>query len=201
MRTLTRYIGRDVLFATMLLFVALIGLFTFFVRRPDRADSWLADVAERIEAAGPMIFTLACGFGGLYLRLCGLLRLDGLIVIGTRRPALLQEGVLAFELIACLRKLALGGCETGSGGAERIEFVLRVQASQQLASLYPVAELDVVFDQSPRDAKRESDFIFRFDATCERDRLAGLSLLGHDRADRPAFRCDRLSLPLTRSQH
>ncbi len=30
MRTLTRYIGRDVLFATMLLFVALIGLFTFF---------------------------------------------------------------------------------------------------------------------------------------------------------------------------
>ena len=30
MRTLTRYIGRDVLFATLLLFVALIGLFTFF---------------------------------------------------------------------------------------------------------------------------------------------------------------------------
>src|SRR4249920_1449697 len=30
MRTLTRYIGRDVLYATMLLFVALIGLFTFF---------------------------------------------------------------------------------------------------------------------------------------------------------------------------
>lgn len=30
MRTLTRYIGRDVLFSTLLLFVALIGLFTFF---------------------------------------------------------------------------------------------------------------------------------------------------------------------------
>ncbi len=30
MRTLTRYIGRDVLYATLLLFVALIGLFTFF---------------------------------------------------------------------------------------------------------------------------------------------------------------------------
>jgi lipopolysaccharide export system permease protein len=30
MRTLTRYIGRDVLFATLLLFVALVGLFTFF---------------------------------------------------------------------------------------------------------------------------------------------------------------------------
>ena len=30
MRTLTRYIGRDVLLSTLLLFVALIGLFTFF---------------------------------------------------------------------------------------------------------------------------------------------------------------------------
>ena len=30
MRTLTRYIGRDVLWSTLLLFVALIGLFTFF---------------------------------------------------------------------------------------------------------------------------------------------------------------------------
>ncbi|MEO8755547.1 MAG: LPS export ABC transporter permease LptG [Casimicrobiaceae bacterium] len=30
MRTLTRYIGRDVLFSTLLLFLALIGLFTFF---------------------------------------------------------------------------------------------------------------------------------------------------------------------------
>jgi hypothetical protein len=108
---------------------------------------------------------------------------------------------LAFELIACLRKLALGGCETGAGGAERIEFVLRVQTSQQLASLYPVAELDVVFDQSPRDAKRERNFIFRFDTTCERDRLAGLSLLGHDRTDRPPFRCDRFGFPLTRSEH
>ena len=30
MRTLTRYIGRDVLLSTLLLFVALLGLFTFF---------------------------------------------------------------------------------------------------------------------------------------------------------------------------
>ena len=30
MRTLTRYIGRDVLFSTLLIFVALIGLFLFF---------------------------------------------------------------------------------------------------------------------------------------------------------------------------
>jgi len=30
MRTLTRYIGRDVLYSTLLLFVALVGLFTFF---------------------------------------------------------------------------------------------------------------------------------------------------------------------------
>ena len=30
MRTLTRYIGRDVLLSTLLLFVSLLGLFTFF---------------------------------------------------------------------------------------------------------------------------------------------------------------------------
>ena len=30
MRTLTRYIGRDVLFATLLIFVALLMLFAFF---------------------------------------------------------------------------------------------------------------------------------------------------------------------------
>jgi hypothetical protein len=50
---------------------ALLGLFTYFVRRPDEADSWLAEVSARIEAAGPMLFTIACVIGGGYLLVQG----------------------------------------------------------------------------------------------------------------------------------
>ena len=32
---------------------ALLGMFTFFIRRPEQADSWLADIGDRIEQAGP----------------------------------------------------------------------------------------------------------------------------------------------------
>ena len=46
---------------------ALVGLFTYFLRRPDRADSWLAGVTDRIEQSGPMLFTIACALGCAYL--------------------------------------------------------------------------------------------------------------------------------------
>lgn len=51
---------------------ALLGLFTYFIRRPDGADSWLASVGERIERAGPTLFTIACAFGGAYLLVEGI---------------------------------------------------------------------------------------------------------------------------------
>lgn len=51
---------------------ALLGMFTFFIRRPEQADSWLADVGDRIEQAGPMIFTCACALGGAYMLFQGL---------------------------------------------------------------------------------------------------------------------------------
>ena len=54
---------------------ALLGLFTYFVRRPDGADNWLASIGERIERAGPMLFTAGCAFGGAYLLVDGIRRL------------------------------------------------------------------------------------------------------------------------------
>ena len=47
--------------------------------------------------------------GGVDLRLGGLQRLRGLIVVGARGPALLEQRVLALEVVAGLRQLALGG--------------------------------------------------------------------------------------------
>ena len=46
---------------------ALLGIFTYVVRRPDNAETWLAVIGDRIEQAGPFLFTGACAFGGLYL--------------------------------------------------------------------------------------------------------------------------------------
>ena len=41
--------------------------FTYVVRRPDRADSWLTEVTSRIEQSGPMLLTLACALGSVFL--------------------------------------------------------------------------------------------------------------------------------------
>ena len=46
---------------------ALLGLFTYVVRRPDRADSWLTKVTSRIEQSGPMLLSLACALGSVFL--------------------------------------------------------------------------------------------------------------------------------------
>ena len=46
-------------------------------------------------------------FGGIDLRLSGLQRLLCLIVVGARGPALLEQRILALEMIARLRQLTL----------------------------------------------------------------------------------------------
>ena len=46
---------------------ALLGLFTYFVRSPDRAKRGLASVTDRIERLGPTLVTLVCALAGSYL--------------------------------------------------------------------------------------------------------------------------------------
>ena len=54
---------------------AILGLFTYFIRRGERANIGLASLGERIEQAGPLLFTIACALGGGYLLLDGALGL------------------------------------------------------------------------------------------------------------------------------
>jgi hypothetical protein len=46
---------------------ALLGLFTYFVRRPDHANRSLASLTERIERLGPTVVTVVCALAGCYL--------------------------------------------------------------------------------------------------------------------------------------
>ena len=85
----------------------------------------------------------------------GLLRLLGLVVVRARGPALLEQRVLALEMVARLRQLALGGGEIGLRGAQRVELVLRLQACDHLPGLDPVAELDGRSRAPAGDAERE----------------------------------------------
>jgi hypothetical protein len=50
---------------------ALLALFTYVVRRPDGADSWLAGVANRIERSGPILLTLVCALASVFLLVDG----------------------------------------------------------------------------------------------------------------------------------
>ena len=49
-----------------------LGLFAYFVRRPDRAEGRLAGLVERIEQGGPILLTVGCAVGGVYLFIEGI---------------------------------------------------------------------------------------------------------------------------------
>jgi hypothetical protein len=51
---------------------ALLGLFTYFVRRPDGASRKLADIAEWIEQAAAQLLTIVLAIGGVYLLIDGM---------------------------------------------------------------------------------------------------------------------------------
>jgi hypothetical protein len=56
---------------------ALLAIFTYFVRRPDNAQSNLAVITSRLEQAGPTILTVVFALAGAYLlvnALIGLIR-------------------------------------------------------------------------------------------------------------------------------
>ncbi len=46
---------------------AILGLFTYFVRRPDSAATRLTDLGDRMEQMGPQILTLGCALACFYL--------------------------------------------------------------------------------------------------------------------------------------
>ena len=46
---------------------ALLGILSYDVWRPQSARLRLTDVVSTLERQGPMIFTVVCGAGGVYL--------------------------------------------------------------------------------------------------------------------------------------
>jgi membrane protein implicated in regulation of membrane protease activity len=56
---------------------ALLGLFTYVVRRPERAEDGLATVADRIEQLGPILFILGLALASLFLLIDGVRGLAG----------------------------------------------------------------------------------------------------------------------------
>ena len=113
-------------------------------------------VRLELGEAHQIVGGLQLRFGGVDLRLGGLPRLRRLIVVRARRPALLEKRVLALEVVARLRQLALGGGEIGLRRAQGVQLVLRLQAGHHLPGLHPVAELEVALEQPPRDAERQA---------------------------------------------
>ena len=136
----------------------------------------------------PVIGGFRLCFGGVDLRRRGLQRLLGLVMIGLRGPALFEQGVLAFEMIARLCQLTLGSNEIGLRGPQGIALVLRFQPRDHLSSLEPIPELPVVLKHATRDPESERNLILRFDASGQGNRHAGFAFLDSRGTNRTRFR-------------
>ena len=89
------------------------------------------------------------------LRLRGLQLLLRLLVLHARGEASRQQLALPGFRLLRLRQHRLRGDELGFGGAQRVQFVLRVDPRHHLAGGDPVADGDPPLDQLAIDAKRE----------------------------------------------
>jgi hypothetical protein len=87
--------------------------------------------------------SLQLGFSGVDLRLSSLLALRRNVKIRPRRPALFQERLLAFEMIARLGQLSLGRYKTCLRLPQGIHFVLRLKARHQLPGDQPISDVGV----------------------------------------------------------
>ena len=70
------------------------------------------------------------------------------------------------------------------GGAQGVDFVLRVEAGEFLAGLDGVADIDEALDHAAADAERHRRGILGIDMPGQRDGFAGIGRLDRDRADR-----------------
>ena len=164
---------------------------TVFAGKPDdhlsglnnfsRARAGCGDCPRRIGLefgeAHQVVCGLELGFGGVDLRLSGLLRLRRDIEIGPRRPSLRKKRLLAFEMIARLRQLPLSGRETCLRLPQGVQLVLRFKSCHYLPGLHPIAELAAVFQQPPGNSKRQVHFVLSLDTAGKCKRLASLALL------------------------
>src|SRR5262249_59163974 len=119
-------------------------------RKPDDHLSGLHDLAcagtsccnyawrirLKLSEAHEIMRDLQLRLGGVDLRLSGLLRLLGLLMVCARGPTLLQQRVLALEVVARLGQLTLRGSQIGLRRAQAVELVLRFEARQDLSRFH-----------------------------------------------------------------
>jgi hypothetical protein len=134
--------------------------------------------------ADQIVRGLELGFRGIDLRLRGLHLLFGLVVVRACRPTLIEQRVLALEVISRLRQLALGCRQGGLCGAQRIQLVLRLEPRHHLSRLDPVAKFSVIDEQTAADPECDRNLVFCFDPAGQHDRRARLAFLDRDGADR-----------------
>ena len=147
--------------------------------------------------ADQIVCGVELGFGGIDLRLSGLLRLRRDIEIGPRRPSLRKKRLLAFEMIARLRQLPLGGRQTCLRLPQCVQLVLRFKSCHDLPGLHPIPELAAAFQQPPGNSKRQVHFILSLDTAGECKRLASLALLNGYGPNWTGCRSCGVSLSLT----
>jgi hypothetical protein len=105
------------------------------------------------------------------------------------REALRQKRALPVEGIACLDDAAFGGRQRGLGGAQRVQFVLRVEPGQYLVRLDPIADIHQPLEDPAADAERERRLVFGADLSGEHHGLGRAAQFGGYCADGPRDYC------------
>ena len=90
--------------------------------------------------------------------------------------------------LLCLRQDRLRRDELGFGGAQRVQFVLRVDPRHHLSGGDPVADGDPPLDQLAIDAKREIALFLGADLPGQDDLLGEDPVLDRDGPHRPLLR-------------
>ena len=127
---------------------------------------------------------------GVDLRLDGQELLLGLVEIGARGPAILQELLLPREGKARLGQHRLDRGKVSLRRAQRVVLNLGVKPGDQLVRSEHVADVDRPLDHPAINPKGEADLVLRPNLAGKRDHLAFHALLDGDGPNRP-IRHDR----------
>ena len=109
----------------------------------------------------------------------------GVVELGTRRPAVLQQLLLPAESKPRLGQRRLRRCEGGLGRAQRVLFVLGVEPGDNLACRNHVADAGVALDHASIETESEVDLVLGTDLAGEGNSLAVRTSLDRDRANGP----------------
>ena len=104
-----------------------------------------------------------------------------------RRPALAQQGFLAFEAIAGFGPCGLGCGQVSLRRSQRVRLVLRFEPGYELPRGDAVSDVHRSFDHAAGNAKAECSLVSGLDASRQNDGSPGLAFFDCDRANGTDF--------------